>query len=839
MFGESRGTAVGVCAADLPAMQRDDGVGAGPSAVESFFADMDYRKLASKRITFSLTSYCSPSFGFQVVFLAVVLGAVETASRWLMDISSPVPLFDVLDESRSVPFQACQCISAVLAGDSHVVWRASGWLNFRTFHREQPDLIDGMRHAAVAAATWVFLKMVTRFQKFPRRLAIVADVRRPMEVRTAVAQAFFLVSEHCLDPGFGLPLRRRLTSWRDLFNKRKQRLIYWWARTHKLHSLRAEATHAGDKKLITHSTDYMHFVSRALNQSSMRAIVREDPEDVISGESHDEEVAATPGPLHSLAMRWRNECRARRGDSLKATQQVDYDADWEALPEDHKQHYREYHSAELAKEVSARRASRTQALVPVQASSTSLARMIRGPGGDEVQVVNHVVGGGAVTKPRRHDAGKLLEHMPMTSESFCQTLASETKTVSSAAQWMDTHHTMPLARDNGAVGKVRYHRPCVGVCVQHKDRVSQIRRSMTSKMDQAMQGMLKASKNDAPELKTLFTVEKWCGGQKLFTEFLMPTAVLQNGNAEVWQRTLASIFFKPELDDGGERLDYNGVQCVMDRNIFFPRQAGVHTAPFSHGVDVGPLTFCLTKSWFADQVVNGDGAFRVTLGLTDLVWSSVFPDRIILRGRLPGVQSFDVDLTVQPAAKQRRGSKDDDEPDYSSIFAPKRDDDDSEQEDPGDHQPPLPPELLQEIFGDNPPAPASADFAPPFRSGDNVVEDSSEQDSSDMPSGDSCESSQHAENPQSLPATPCDWDRTLFDRDPRFVRVDTTVANLGGAVYEILGQEATQGRRLGTSKPIGVTSVKLQCAICKVSARGDMFYLCVACFCNSHKIKRT
>ena len=187
-----------------------------------------------------------------------------------------------------------------------------------------------------------------------------------------------------------------------------------------------------------------------------------------------------------------------------------YDAEWEALPEDHKQRYKEYHQAELAAEVSARRERSTQVLVPVSdVGAGSLAQRIPGPGGEEVQVLNHVVGGGRFTKHRRRESGRLLESTPMTAESLESTLATESKTIRSAAQLVDSQHTMPLARDKGAVGKVRYHRPCLGVCVEHKDRASQNIRSMTSMLGRAMQDMLKASNNAAPELKTLFIFEKW------------------------------------------------------------------------------------------------------------------------------------------------------------------------------------------------------------------------------------------------------------------------------------------------------------------------------------------
>ena len=118
----------------------------------------------------------------------------------------------------------------------------------------------------------------------------------------------------------------------------------------------------------------------------------------------------------------------------------------------------------------------------------------------------------------------------------------------------------------------------------------------------------------------------------------------------------------------------------MERDSFIARADGdVHYAAFSDGVDLGPLSVCITGDWLPAHVVVrddspdevGPGSFRLLLGCLKFAWSDVAPDRLVLQGRHPGDQSFEVDFAKQPRAKQRRLDGDEDDvPDFSSLFAP-------------------------------------------------------------------------------------------------------------------------------------------------------------------------
>ena len=118
----------------------------------------------------------------------------------------------------------------------------------------------------------------------------------------------------------------------------------------------------------------------------------------------------------------------------------------------------------------------------------------------------------------------------------------------------------------------------------------------------------------------------------------------------------------------------------------------------------------------------------------------------------------------------------------------------------------------------------SAESPPPRPPGSDAESEGGdiEEDSSEMPSDDSCESSQDPPPPQATPLTPTAWDRDMFSCDPRWVRVDASADAANGAVFELEGRDNVRGRRLGTCRPVGATSVKLQCGICKFSTSGDL-----------------
>ena len=123
-------------------------------------------------------------------------------------------------------------------------------------------------------------------------------------------------------------------------------------------------------------------------------------------------------------------------------------------------------------------------------------------------------------------------------------------------------------------------------------------------------------------------------------------------------------------------------------------------------------------------------------------------------------------MQKQPRAKRRRLDGDeDDAPDFSSLFAPAgvaadepdddEQDDNEELNDDGGFAV-VPPELLQDIFGDLPAPHSNAAFPPP-RDAENTASSEEAEDSSEMGSDDS------DVNPGISPPTPIDPSLALSD----------------------------------------------------------------------------
>ena len=76
-----------------PDLRQGNRGGGSETAVQQYFAEMDWKRLTSKRITFAISSCTSPDFAFQTMYHALVVGAVELSTRALQQTSSQVPFF--------------------------------------------------------------------------------------------------------------------------------------------------------------------------------------------------------------------------------------------------------------------------------------------------------------------------------------------------------------------------------------------------------------------------------------------------------------------------------------------------------------------------------------------------------------------------------------------------------------------------------------------------------------------------------------------------------------------------------------------------------------------------
>ena len=111
---------------------------------------------------------------------------------------------------------------------------------------------------------------------------------------------------------------------------------------------------------------------------------------------------------------------------------------------------------------------------------------------------------------------------------------------------------------------------------------------MVNKIDKAMQAMVKDLK--FYELEVLLCVEKTVDGDHVLTEWLMPAALLRQGNAGIWTPTMAGITFEAGSSGAGQR-PYTGTLLCMARESHTPATFTSY-ASFTDGGDVGPFCCC-------------------------------------------------------------------------------------------------------------------------------------------------------------------------------------------------------------------------------------------------------
>ena len=153
---------------------------------------------------------------------------------------------------------------------------------------------------------------------------------------------------------------------------------------------------------------------------------------------------------------------------------------------------------------------------------------------------------------------------------------------------------LPLARDRGAVGKVKHFRPCLGICSELHDHASRVRRSTCISIDRAMQAVLKDAGKVAQPPECLFRFEAFHGedAERDLCEFVMPVMLFQNGNCDIWQPSLAMTQFKADEWSFADVSDrpFADVCLIMLRFTYKPPASSMH-ACFTQGVDVGVCVF--------------------------------------------------------------------------------------------------------------------------------------------------------------------------------------------------------------------------------------------------------
>ena len=236
-------------------------------------------------------------------------------------------------------------------------------------------------------------------------------------------------------------------------------------------------------------TDYRQFIARACHQEACRLLRKAaaPPEEATStDESPDQHTEDAVLPLRGCLVRFHHECAARdRGTpGLKVNTPAYWQMvkdEWDGLAEDERQHFREAHEAQLQLEVDQARVSKFKEVEAPTSGADSVVNdgnmvlCIRGKGDNAAPVTDitvHNVGGQRPVldhdlegrRRRGMDSGKLVmpPMLPQVLRDKLGKLPCRT-----AAMKFDEKYGHRVATDKGAVPlRVRWHRPCMGVCTQ-------------------------------------------------------------------------------------------------------------------------------------------------------------------------------------------------------------------------------------------------------------------------------------------------------------------------------------------------------------------------------------
>ena len=308
---------------------------------------------------------------FRIVFLAIILVAMETVSAWLLEhgnVLNPVdpPLFHLLDPARSIYAAVLQFFSAMLTGITIVatcIFKLHGWADFRSFQRFDLELAQEFREVLVSFSVWSWIRGPQRLNQWPWPVIACADSERTPADRISMSKKFMATTKHDADEGIGAVLLDECVTWRDIFSRRIQGKLFRVAMLHLMHSGGVENRHAAQRRLLSSRTEHVLYCARSINSEVQRNVneVREQLRPREQGEATQVGVATPPAVRRGVLGHYLSRCVPRDRPACNGCSKPYWDkvrAEWDQLPAHEKDAFTTFHEDELRREASEKRARR-------------------------------------------------------------------------------------------------------------------------------------------------------------------------------------------------------------------------------------------------------------------------------------------------------------------------------------------------------------------------------------------------------------------------------------------------------------------------------------------------
>ena len=234
------------------------------TGTDEYADSMDYHRVNGKRMKQGEIFLEDKTMMIYVVILVVVQEVLQFYTWWLIvagrsaiDVSAPLPIFDLVHDAFSPLVLARQYLSSILRGKSSrlkLIFLKCGCASIAELHVEQPATIAALRRAALTCDGWLYRKHYKPLRGYPWKLASIADKRLPRAFRRALAVEFLSDCDMCMDKYFSRRFRNThlvdVTPDELVDSEFYQNILFYWAQSIQIHIAGIETRHARNRNAL-------------------------------------------------------------------------------------------------------------------------------------------------------------------------------------------------------------------------------------------------------------------------------------------------------------------------------------------------------------------------------------------------------------------------------------------------------------------------------------------------------------------------------------------------------------------------------------------------------------
>lgn len=250
--------------------------------------EISWHRVAGIRSAKAQEMLSDPQSYFRIAILAIVLEPIRYLTRWFMvegsdrrrrqrqKLGLPPGLCDLVADTTSPGTAVLHYYAELLVGGPcstrlRLLFLRAGCASFEAWAAEQPGLVCELRRCILCAASWVYVRHVSVWRRWPFELARVVDCRLSQSERLQTARGFCQSPHDLVDGPFSHRLQEKIAGPKELFEEHWQGALSMWAGTVRLSISACEFLHGRNRRRAVSSQRFDNFAAaRVLAEMALR-----------------------------------------------------------------------------------------------------------------------------------------------------------------------------------------------------------------------------------------------------------------------------------------------------------------------------------------------------------------------------------------------------------------------------------------------------------------------------------------------------------------------------------------------------------------------------------------